>query len=445
VITAGTVDARRRAAWPLSSALPPMGADFSLPAIARGHVAVTLTSWQLSALTDAGEVIASELVTNAVKASTEPETKPVHILDQVPLVRLVLLSDGSRVLIKVFDQAGGQPVMKRVKGYAETGRGLLLVRTLSSQWGWYPVPGADFKCVWAELTRDGQPERRPFTLAPPPADHTDGGLLVSPGPRRETSWASWSASRRRGNAYRKRIQQNNYRRGPAMTAPRSGPRSGGSPHPGYLHVGRAVLFLAAVAVSLVIGPPVIVMVLVSRGLFVPEDGKGFELEDGWLIEVAASSRHNWALRTLARIIEHAAAEAGARVVVCDGGEWEISTPAGVRKPDVFVVPRETARAAIIEESPRLIPGTELYVVAEVISPGSGSERTERLRKVSEYARLGIPQYWIVGHTPRPSVQVLTDGTYTAAPAVMEGARLEAVIDADKPFTVSFDPADLLDF
>jgi Uma2 family endonuclease len=179
----------------------------------------------------------------------------------------------------------------------------------------------------------------------------------------------------------------------------------------------------------------------------PEDGKGYELEDGWLIEVAASSRHNWALRTLARIIERAAADAGSRVVVCDGGEWEISTPAGVRKPDVFVVPRETARAAIIEESPKLIPGAELYLVAEVISPGSGSERTDRLRKVSEYASLGIPQYWIIEHTPRLSVQVLTlsAGTYAAAPAVMEGTRPEVEIDADKPFTVSFDPADLLDF
>ena len=179
----------------------------------------------------------------------------------------------------------------------------------------------------------------------------------------------------------------------------------------------------------------------------PEDGKGFELEDGWLIEVAASSRHNWALRTLARIIERAATDAGSQVVVCDGGEWEISTPAGVRKPDVFVVPRETARTAIIDESPRLIPGAELLMVAEVVSPGSGSERTDRLRKVREYASLGIPQYWIVEHMPRLSVQVLAlaDGTYLAAPPVMEGARLEAGIDADKPFTVSFDPADLLYF
>jgi len=179
----------------------------------------------------------------------------------------------------------------------------------------------------------------------------------------------------------------------------------------------------------------------------PEDGKGLELEDGWLIEVAAGSRHNWALRTLARIIEGAVAEVGSQAVVCDGGEWEISTPAGVRKPDVFIVPRETARAAIIDESPRLIPGTELFLVAEVISPGSASERTDRLRKVDEYARLGIPQYWIVEHTPRLSVQVLTlaEGAYVAGPAVMEGSRLEVVIDVDKPVAVSFDPADLLDF
>src|SRR5258707_933055 len=79
--------------------------------------------------------------------------------------------------------------------------------------------------------------------------------------------------------------------------------------------------------------------------------------------------------------------------------------------------------------------------------GRGSGRTDRLRKVGEYASLGIPQYWIVEHTPRLAVQVLTlaDGTYTAAPAVMEGTRLEAVIDADKPITVSFDPAHLLNF
>ena len=179
----------------------------------------------------------------------------------------------------------------------------------------------------------------------------------------------------------------------------------------------------------------------------PEDGKGFELEDGWLIEVAASSRHNWALRNLERIIEQAAAAAGSPSVVCAGGEWELSTPAGVRKPDIFVVPREIARASIFDESPKLIPGNAVHLAVEVISPGSASERTDRVRKVREYATLGIPQYWIVDHTPRVSVQVLSlgDGGYVASSPVASGSVLEAEVDADPPFKVHFDPADLLNF
>jgi Uma2 family endonuclease len=179
----------------------------------------------------------------------------------------------------------------------------------------------------------------------------------------------------------------------------------------------------------------------------PEDGKGFELEDGWLIEVAAGSRHNWVARNLSRIIEAAAARAGAAVIVCDGGEWEISAPAGIRKPDVFVIPREVARAVIIEESPKVIPGREVLLAAEVVSTGSSSERTDRVRKVGEYATVGIPQYWIVDHYPEPRVQMLQLGErgYSSVPAVAAGTVLTAVVEADKPFEVSFDPAVLLDF
>jgi Uma2 family endonuclease len=178
----------------------------------------------------------------------------------------------------------------------------------------------------------------------------------------------------------------------------------------------------------------------------PDDGKGVELEDGWLIEVAAGSRHNWAIQNLGLILRNAAADVKAPVVVCFGGEWEISTPSGVRKPDVFVIPRETARAAIMDESPRLIPGARLLLAVEVVSPGSGSERTDRVRKVLEYAKLRIPQYWIVEHTPQASVQPLALGTdgYVPVPPVRQGVRFVAEIDPDNPFTVSFDPAELLD-
>jgi len=176
-----------------------------------------------------------------------------------------------------------------------------------------------------------------------------------------------------------------------------------------------------------------------------EDGKGFELEDGWLVEVAASSRHNWALRNLSRIIEDAATRAGSAVIVCEGGEWEISTPAGIRKPDIFVVSREIARAVILDETPKVIPGSQLLLVAEIIAPGSSGERTDRVRKVREYASLGISQYWIVEHSPDPKVQVLTLGEngYLRGVSATAGTELRAEIEADKPFPVSFDPAALL--
>lgn len=179
----------------------------------------------------------------------------------------------------------------------------------------------------------------------------------------------------------------------------------------------------------------------------PEDGKGLELEDGWLIEVAAGSRHNWVARNLSRLVEAAAVRAGASVTVCDGGEWEISTPAGVRKPDVFVIPREVARAVIVDESPKMIPGREVLLAVEVVSPGSSSERNDRVRKVSEYATVGIAQYWIVDHQPEPRIQVLTLGaqSYVAQPVVAAGTVLVAEVEADRPFEVSFDPARLLDF
>ena len=95
----------------------------------------------------------------------------------------------------------------------------------------------------------------------------------------------------------------------------------------------------------------------------------------------------------------------------------------------------------------MIPGCEVLLAVEVISPGSGSERNDRVRKVREYASVGIPQYWIVEHSPAPRVQILTlDGrSYAADPATASGVLVVTEIDADKSFTVSFDPATLLEF
>ncbi|GAA2415471.1 hypothetical protein GCM10010191_27120 [Actinomadura vinacea] len=180
-----------------------------------------------------------------------------------------------------------------------------------------------------------------------------------------------------------------------------------------------------------------------------DDGKGLELEDGWLIELSPSAPHNWAAERLRKYLEAAAEDAGAKVFVAGGGDWEISTPAGVRKPDVFMVPIDVARAAIVDRSPITIPGSELLLVVEVISPGSGSERSDRVRKLQEYAGVRIPQYWLAEFTPRPKIQVLVlddgAGTYRSHGVISEGALLEAVIEADESINVRFDPCIMTEF
>jgi hypothetical protein len=51
--------------------------------------------------------------------------------------------------------------------------------------------------------------------------------------------------------------------------------------------------------------------------------------------------------------------------------------------------------------------SDLLLVAEVVSPRSGSERTDRVQKVGEYAKAGIPLYWIIELDPDPKVTVLS--------------------------------------
>jgi Uma2 family endonuclease len=173
-----------------------------------------------------------------------------------------------------------------------------------------------------------------------------------------------------------------------------------------------------------------------------DDGKGLELEDGWLVESSPSAPHQWAVDALRDLLKAATLEAGAAVLVAGGGEWEISTPVGIRKPDVFLVPKDVARASVVHRNPITIPGGEALLAVEVISPGSSSERTDRVRKPGEYAALGIPQYWIAEYTPDPLVQVmvLDDGraAYRLDSVTKKGSVFEATVQADVPIEVSFD-------
>src|SRR5579875_592888 len=178
MIIPATLDRSTRTGWPLVSTLPPLAALPTAPGTARAHVGAVLAHWQMSALADLAELIATELVTNALRASTTPAGGPCYVNGRVALIWVCLMSDGLRALIEVHDRAEGAPVLRDAGPYAETGRGLHLIDALTGgDWGWYskrPQPG---KCVWAVISLDGETvpqltaltpagRREPFTAVP---------------------------------------------------------------------------------------------------------------------------------------------------------------------------------------------------------------------------------------------------------------------------------------
>ncbi|MFD0400839.1 Uma2 family endonuclease [Kitasatospora sp. NPDC059811] len=116
-----------------------------------------------------------------------------------------------------------------------------------------------------------------------------------------------------------------------------------------------------------------------------EQCAGIEIVDGMVVvSPSASKRHN----RLARFLANALDAAG-------GAEWNADTdfdvrlqdvPLNNRRPDVVVY-----RADTIDESPTR--PADVLLLVEVVSPGS--ETTDRVVKLDQYAKAGIPFYWRV--------------------------------------------------
>jgi anti-sigma regulatory factor (Ser/Thr protein kinase) len=129
-----------------------LGPGITAPRRARAAVTETLTAWGMSHLTDDAIQITSELVANAVAASTRaaPEgTEPAP-------VTLTISSIPGELCIRVWDpDPTPLPRTRQDPGtWTERGRGLLIVEELSTRWGWYP--GHAGKYVWSALPL-GQP------------------------------------------------------------------------------------------------------------------------------------------------------------------------------------------------------------------------------------------------------------------------------------------------
>jgi anti-sigma regulatory factor (Ser/Thr protein kinase) len=129
-----------------------LAAEMAAPRYARAFVPGVLVDWGLERLREDAELVASELVTNALRVTcvAGPASFTAASLRRAMIrVRLVLL-EGS-LIIEVWDPVAARPAPARqMVPDAENGRGMLIVEALSAQWNSYD-PAEGGKWVWAEL------------------------------------------------------------------------------------------------------------------------------------------------------------------------------------------------------------------------------------------------------------------------------------------------------
>ncbi len=108
------------------------------PSTARRFVAHTLNDWDARFDKDDVLLLTSELVTNAVIHA------PGAIVLNVELLQ-------NRLRVAVVDHGPGRPVVQPPEDLTRpSGRGMVIVDSMSSAWGVDPLPGGA-KSVWFEL------------------------------------------------------------------------------------------------------------------------------------------------------------------------------------------------------------------------------------------------------------------------------------------------------
>jgi hypothetical protein len=163
----------------------PLMADLAAAAEARAMVEDAIRAWRVPVDADVAVLLTSELVTNAVTHGT-----PTYgTAAQRTFVLLTIACDAAVLRVDVHDGSGDLPVLDtallntglldtgplntglldtglpdtdlrdtglldEAQAEAETGRGLLLVTSLSAEWGFYRTPAGKAVYFTLELERD---------------------------------------------------------------------------------------------------------------------------------------------------------------------------------------------------------------------------------------------------------------------------------------------------
>jgi Uma2 family endonuclease len=165
----------------------------------------------------------------------------------------------------------------------------------------------------------------------------------------------------------------------------------------------------------------------------PEDNsRRYELQEGILIvSPRANSLHQWVAFRLMTALDEQLPQGWKAIhdveVVTQRG-----VPANLRVPDIVIVREELISAA----SPRFV-ADDVLVAVEIVSPGS--KTTDTLVKRVEYAKAGIPHYWVIDlDEPLSLVEYHLAGDlgYQVVPAVT------GTFETSDPFSLRVDLTEL---
>ncbi|RPK44122.1 MULTISPECIES: ATP-binding protein [Streptomyces] len=118
----------------------PIAAENQAVPKARHLVLAVVRGWDLQLTGETLEELAllcSEIIANAVRHTTGPST-------------LTVRWTGSRLRVEVTDTTPGLPAPRNCSLNAESGRGLMLIAAIATDWGTTPTPTG--KAVWFEMT-----------------------------------------------------------------------------------------------------------------------------------------------------------------------------------------------------------------------------------------------------------------------------------------------------
>jgi Uma2 family endonuclease len=157
-----------------------------------------------------------------------------------------------------------------------------------------------------------------------------------------------------------------------------------------------------------------------------EQCAGIEIVDGMVVvSPSASKRHNRLARLLANALDAAA-----------GPDWNADTDFDVRLQDIPLTNRRPDVIVYRAETIDLTPTRPEHVllVVEVVSPGS--ETTDRIVKVDQYAKAGIPFYWRIEQAATGIPIVYTYVLDPATKAYRDGEMFTGTVKATAPFSVT---------